>query len=65
MSRQPLNAKDGMVYTNGKIYGEVLFLGEGMNKNDFYEITKEEYQEILKSEQEAILNDQFTDIRRI
>lgn len=42
--REKLEARNGMILTNGEIYGKIIYLGEGVNKEDFYEITEEEYQ---------------------
>lgn len=51
-TRQILYAEDGMVLTNGEIYGTAIYLAEGVDVSSFWEITKEEYEAIMK-EQEA------------
>ena len=43
-------AEDGMVLTNGEIFGKEIYLAEGMSADDFYEITDAEYEEILSVE---------------
>ena len=50
MSRVKLTATDGMVLTNGKVYGRVVYLGVGDSPDNWYEITDEEYAEILASQ---------------
>ena len=47
-TRLTLYADDGMILTNGKIYGKIIHLAEDVSVNDFYEITKEEYENIKK-----------------
>ena len=46
--RTVLYADEGMVLTDGKIYGKQVFLAEGMDEARFCEITEEEYIQILK-----------------
>ena len=43
--RKTLHAEEGMVLTNGEIYGKQISLAETANEGDFYEITEEEYAE--------------------
>ena len=54
MERKILKAKDGFVYTDGEIYGDTIYLAEGVDELKFYEITLDEYREILKREEENI-----------
>lgn len=52
MERKIIKASDGMVLTNGSIYGITIYLANGLNESDFYEITREEYDKRLESEVE-------------
>lgn len=52
MVRAPLIASDGMVLTNGKIYGRIIFLSANLSPDDFYEITDAEYEKICKEQME-------------
>ena len=36
-----------MILTNGEIFGREIFLAEGMDANEFAEITEEQYAEIM------------------
>ena len=45
--RNILTAKEGKMLTNGEIYGKVIYLAEGMDENNFYEITEREYEQIM------------------
>lgn len=42
--RIKLTAGEGMVLTNGEIYGTELFLAEGARVEDFHEISREAYE---------------------
>ena len=41
-----LNATEGMVLTDGTVYGEVIYLGVNDSPDNWHEITKEEYEKI-------------------
>ena len=43
-----LRASEGMVLTDGNVYGSTIYLGEGRNRDEFYEITIEEYKSITE-----------------
>ena len=53
--RTPLIANEGMVYTNGEMYGAIIYPADGIDVSRFYQITKEEYNKI-KEKQEAEMN---------
>lgn len=48
MNRE-LIAREGMILTNGTIYGRIIYVADDVDINSFYEITEEEY--IEKEEQ--------------
>lgn len=50
--REILRARDGYIYTNGEIYGKLIFLAIGEDKNNYYEITTEEFLKKIEEERE-------------
>lgn len=48
--REVIKASEGMILTDGEIYGEVIYLAEGVSKDSFHEITREEFEAIDNSE---------------
>lgn len=49
-----LTASEGMVLTDGKTYGTVIFPEEGKSESDFREITRAEYDALFEAEKEDI-----------
>jgi hypothetical protein len=43
MERKVLTASDGMVLTDGKTYGKIIYLAEGADASAWHEIPEEEY----------------------
>lgn len=44
MERKILHANEGMILTNGEVYGTQIFLAAGVDASAFHEITREEYE---------------------
>lgn len=51
MERKKLTASAGMVLTDGKNYGRIIYLADGADESAWHEITAAEYEEIANSEQ--------------
>ena len=51
-----LCADDGMVLTDGKHFGKILYLGNNTNPDDFYEVSEEEYDKVLKDKNIKLTN---------
>ena len=49
--RTSIKAREGMILTNGEIYGTEIFLAEGLSAEDFHEITRVEYDAMFVSEE--------------
>lgn len=54
ITRIKLTAGEGMILTDGEIYGKELFLAVGADEDKYYEITEEEYNEMFKETTEEI-----------
>ena len=52
-TRQVLTAEDGMILTNGEIYGKAIYFAVDADVSAFYEITEAEYEKIM-AEQEKV-----------
>lgn len=62
--RKVIEATEGHILTNGEVYGRTVYLAEGENGEDFYEITEEEYNEIQEAE-EATAEDYQAALRQL
>ena len=47
MERKIIEAKIGMVLTDGEIYGKKIYLAVGESADKFYEITDKEYWNLM------------------
>ena len=50
--RKILTANEGKILTDGEIYGKVIYLAEGANGDEFYEISAEEYEAMQNASEE-------------
>lgn len=50
MERQVLIAAEGMILTDGTIYGRKIYLEVGKSPDDFYEISEAEYEKLMEEE---------------
>jgi hypothetical protein len=51
-NRIGLKADSGKIYTNGEIYGHIIYLAIGETASAYYQITEEEYHARMKAEKE-------------
>lgn len=55
--RDSIKASDGMILTNGEVYGTEIFLAEGVDSSTFYEIPLAEYEAKMKESEDSDLNE--------
>lgn len=56
LQRIKLTAADGMLLTDGTVYGRIIYLAEGKTEEGFTEITEEEYNRILEEQNKETEN---------
>lgn len=54
ITRIKLIASEGMMLTNGEVFGKEVFLGTGDTADNWHEITEAEAQEIMESEEKSV-----------
>lgn len=52
ITRTKLIAADGMILTDGKIYGKEIYLADGESILNYYEIPQSQYEQILAKQEE-------------
>ena len=57
--RKTIKATDEHILTDGRIYGSVIHLAEGMDESEFREISREEYEAIVMA-QTATMEEEVT-----
>ena len=57
-SRVTLTADEGYIYTDGEVYGTVIYLAEGVSADNFKQITIEEYNEIMNPDENELATDE-------
>lgn len=62
--RKVIEASVGHILTNGEVFGRTIYLAEGENGEDFYEITDEEYNALQEAE-EATTEDYQSALRQL
>lgn len=53
--REYLIAEQGYLWTNGEIYGSIIYLAEGVSKDSFYLVTFEEYEQMKEQEEMEVI----------
>lgn len=53
MRDKPIVAAEGMIMTDGEIYGTKIFLAEGRDPGEFREIPLAEYEKLMEQEEQA------------
>ena len=56
MERRILKASEGMIFTDGEIYGKTIYLGENVDETSFFEIPESEIPNFEEAEVEDYMN---------
>ena len=51
ITRIKITASEGMVLTNGTVYGKIVYLAQGKDPHSFWEISDAEYARIREAEE--------------
>ena len=54
MNRKIITASEGMIFTNGEVYGRRIALGDWDSAENYYEIPIEEYEKRMADDAERI-----------
>jgi hypothetical protein len=54
MSRLKMKATEGMVLTNGEVFGRQIFLGTGDNPDNWHEIPEAEYEALMEDKKARV-----------
>lgn len=57
--RITLYADEGMILTDGEIFGRIITLAVDRKPSEFYEITEKEYQAIIDAEEAKTINEDY------
>lgn len=64
--RKVIEASEGHILTNGKNFGRKIYLAEGDNGSEYYEISLEEYEQIkAEASEEATAEDYQSALRQL
>ena len=64
--RKVIEATEGHILTNGEVYGRKIYLAEGDNGSEYYEISLEEYEQIkAEASEEATAEDYQSALRQL
>ena len=51
MDRKIITASEGMIFTNGEIYGRRIALGDWDSEDNYHEIPIEEYERMIEEQE--------------
>lgn len=59
MEKQILIADDGMILTDGSLYGKRISIGVDRDPSEFWQITQAEYDAIMEAEEEPATEEDY------
>lgn len=54
-----LTADEGMVLTDGQVFGKIIHLGSNRSASEFWQITQAEYDVIMNAEEEMATEEDY------